>query len=228
MIIEPTATTIMQITGNSSSTATTPARPLRVLFAKRQPATPIRKLRLAPSSSGLTLSTQSARLTIANSGVPLDQGEEIVQSYCQGERCFCGKARRAQGRGNDLLRRPAADPPPAHELHLVQRIGLTHAVRIDGRGRRTPLTVLRLSVRDHFLQAAADIYCTGMSDRAAAAWLHKRLARYRECAWRRDRALGECPPRLAGRINAVMWCVLKCSDRLVSERLIRAVLSRSS
>jgi hypothetical protein len=91
MIIEPTATTTEQINGNSSSTATTPARPLRVRFicAKRQPATPIRKLRLAPSSSGLTLSTQSARLTIANSGVPLDQGEETLHPYCQGERCFC-------------------------------------------------------------------------------------------------------------------------------------------
>ena len=79
MIIEPTATTTEQITGNSSSTATTPARPPRVLFAKRKPATPIRKLRLAPSGNGLTLSTQRARLTIAHSGVPLDQGEEILR-----------------------------------------------------------------------------------------------------------------------------------------------------
>ncbi len=61
----------------------------------------------------------SARLTIANSGVPLDQGEETLQPYCQGERCF-------------LLRQPAADPPPAHELHLVRRIGLT-----CGAGRRS-------------------------------------------------------------------------------------------
>jgi hypothetical protein len=60
MIIEPTATTTEQITGNSSSTATTPARPLRVLFicAKRQPATPIRKLRLAPSNGGPTLNAK--------------------------------------------------------------------------------------------------------------------------------------------------------------------------
>jgi hypothetical protein len=90
----------------------------------------------------------------------------------------------------------------------VQRTGLTHAVPIDRRSRRTPLTLLHLTVRDLFLRAAADIYCTGMSDRQAAAWLHKKLARYRECAWCRDRVEEQCPSRLAGRINALMWCVL--------------------
>jgi hypothetical protein len=50
MIIEPAATTAEQITGNSSRTAITDARPLR-FRAKRQLATPIRKLRLAPVAS---------------------------------------------------------------------------------------------------------------------------------------------------------------------------------
>jgi hypothetical protein len=111
------------------------------------------------------------------------------------------------------------------EILLVQRIVLTHAVSIDRRGKRTPLTLLHLIVRDLFLRAAADIYCAGMSDRAAAAWLHKKLARYRECAWRRDQNEARCPPRLAGRINGLMWCVLKCCDRVVSERTIRRALS---
>ena len=55
MIIEPAATTTEQIIGHSSRTATMAARPPRVLFvcAKRQPATPIPKLRLS-FSSGLT------------------------------------------------------------------------------------------------------------------------------------------------------------------------------
>jgi hypothetical protein len=97
---------------------------------------------------------------------------------------------------------------------------------IDGRGHgRTPLKLLHLSMRNHFLRAAAEIHCTGMSNRAAAVWLHKRLARYRECACRRDSAEPSCPPRLAGRINALMWCVLKCSDRLVSDRTIRRALA---
>jgi hypothetical protein len=50
MIIEPTATITEQIPGNSSRTARTAARPLW-FRAKRQLATPIRKLRLAPVAS---------------------------------------------------------------------------------------------------------------------------------------------------------------------------------
>src|SRR5262245_38488499 len=52
MISEPIATATGQMKGNSSSTPTTTARTRRVLFtcAKRQPATPIGYLRLAPSS----------------------------------------------------------------------------------------------------------------------------------------------------------------------------------
>ena len=55
MINDPIATTTGQMNGNSSSTPTTTARTRRDLFicAKRQPATPIGHLRLAPSSSGL-------------------------------------------------------------------------------------------------------------------------------------------------------------------------------
>ena len=55
MTIEPAATATEQITGHSSRTATMAARPPRFLFvcAKRQPATPIRKLRLS-FSSGLS------------------------------------------------------------------------------------------------------------------------------------------------------------------------------
>ncbi len=34
------------------------------------------------------------------------------------------------------------------------------------------------------------------------------------------------PPRLAGRLDGLLWCVLKVRDRLVSERLIRAVLAQ--
>src|SRR6478609_594151 len=54
MTVEPIATTTGQTNGNSSSRPTRIARARRVLFtfAKRQPATPIGHLRLAPSSSG--------------------------------------------------------------------------------------------------------------------------------------------------------------------------------
>jgi hypothetical protein len=80
---------------------------------------------------------------------------------------FCGKARRAQGRGNDLLRQPVADPPPAHALHLVQRIGLTHAVPVHGRGRRMPQTQLLIDERDKLLIEAAKHF-PGSYDREIA------------------------------------------------------------
>jgi hypothetical protein len=109
----------------------------------------------------------------------------------------------------------------------LQPIELTRAEPVDYRGKRLPMTLLHLTVRDHFLRLAADIHCVGMSDRQAAAYLHKRLARYRECAWQRDAPEECCPPRLAGRVNGLMWVVLKCSDRVVSQRLIRMILSRT-
>jgi hypothetical protein len=97
-----------------------------------------------------------------------------------------------------------------------------------GPGHRLPMTLLHLAVRDCFLRLAAEIHCGGMSGHQAAEWLHKKLARYRECAWQRDRIAAECPRRLYGRVEGLLWAALKCSDRLVSERLIRFVLSRSS
>ena len=110
----------------------------------------------------------------------------------------------------------------------VRAIAFVDAGPIDGRGKRSNQTLLRLSKRDHLLREAARRFCAGMSDRQAAALLHARLARYRAGAWRRDRSEALCPQRLAGRLDALMWMVLKVSDRLVSERLIRLVLSRSS
>ena len=43
----------------------------------------------------------------------------------------------------------------------VRASAFADAVPVDGRGRRTPLTLLHLSMRDHFLRTAAGIYCTG-------------------------------------------------------------------
>jgi hypothetical protein len=81
MISEPTATTKGQINGNSSSTATTVARPIRVLFkrAKRQPATPIRTTPFGPQQR-LSNSINAKRAAIANSDVTLGEGEETLST----------------------------------------------------------------------------------------------------------------------------------------------------
>jgi hypothetical protein len=87
------------------------------------------------------------------------------------------------------------------------------------------MTLLHLAVRNLFLRLAAEIHCAGMSDRQAAEWLHKKLARYRECAWQRDRFEQECPSKLYGRVEGLLWAALKCADNVPSSRTIRRKLS---
>ena len=97
---------------------------------------------------------------------------------------------------------------------------------IDGRGKRTPSTMLAIDERDQFLRVAADRFCVGMSDRAAATMLRTKLTRYQTGAWRRDRVEALCPARHRGRIDELLWCVLKVRDAVPSERTIRAALAR--
>jgi hypothetical protein len=94
-----------------------------------------------------------------------------------------------------------------------------------GPGHRLPMTTLHLTVRDHFLRAAAEIHCGGMSGHQAAAWLHKRIGIYRSGGWQRDRTLSECPLRLYGRVEGLIWAALKCCDNVPSARTIRRKLS---
>src|SRR6185436_19917331 len=85
MIIEPAATTTEQIPGHSSRTATMAACPPRFLFicAKRQPATPIRKLRLVPDC-GLTSNDAKHSSAISQFGCSLwIQGQEPEPSGVQ-------------------------------------------------------------------------------------------------------------------------------------------------
>jgi hypothetical protein len=98
---------------------------------------------------------------------------------------------------------------------------------LDLRGRRTPSTMLQLDERDHFLRLAADAFCVGMSDRAAAVYLRAKLSRYRGGAWQRDRVEERCPDRWRGTITELLWCLLKARDAIPSERLVRAKLSQA-
>jgi len=72
------------------------------------------------------------------------------------------------------------------------------------------------------LQIVTALGCQTVLQRAM---LYTKLRRYREGAWRRDRAEALCPARHRGTINELMWCVLRVRNRLVGERLIRAVLA---
>lgn len=113
----------------------------------------------------------------------------------------------------------------ARAMKPLRTIELTHAVPLDGRGKRSPADMLARSERDHFLREAARRHCVGMSERAAAATLCTKLARYREAAWRRERTEPLCPPRHAGTVTAMFWCVLKARDHAPSEPTIRRALA---
>ncbi|MET4518123.1 hypothetical protein [Bradyrhizobium sp. I1.7.5] len=98
-----------------------------------------------------------------------------------------------------------------------------------GRGHPTPAEMLSRDERDRYLIAAADRYCVGLSDNAAADVLVAKLSLYRVTAWQRDRDCEEalCPHRHRGTIREFFWMILKARDRLPGERLVREVLRAS-
>jgi hypothetical protein len=98
------------------------------------------------------------------------------------------------------------------------------AMPLDGRGRRTPQTMLLLDERDQFLRAAA-AHFPGLSHREIARRLHVALSRYRDGRWRRDQSELTCPSQHAGKLTATLWMLLRVKDYVPSERTIRAALA---
>jgi hypothetical protein len=110
----------------------------------------------------------------------------------------------------------------------VRTSDVASAEPCDGRGRRTPQTLLLLDERDGYLRQAAT-YFPGCSDRETARRLREALAIYRNGRWRRDRSEALCPPRHAGKLTAVLWMILKVRDAPPpSVRTITVALSRKS
>lgn len=99
---------------------------------------------------------------------------------------------------------------------------------VFGAGHRTPATLLAIDERDRYLVEAADRFCVGMSDNAAAHYLLAGLTRFRETAWLNDDAEAACPSRHRGSVREFFWMILKSHDRLPSERLVREVLRASA
>ena len=89
---------------------------------------------------------------------------------------------------------------------------------------RLPETLQAIARRDALLREAAARFCAGMTDHQASALLHVKLLRYQTSAWRRDRAEAECPPRLAGRLDALLWQILRTRDHIPSAMTIRRAL----
>jgi hypothetical protein len=104
---------------------------------------------------------------------------------------------------------------------------LRHSPVPDGRGHRTPQTIMLLDERDALLIEAAHRFCVGMSDRQAARHLRIALLRYQAVRWQRTRSQAICPPQHRGRLDALLWCMLKVRDHVPSEMTIRRALAFS-
>jgi hypothetical protein len=114
---------------------------------------------------------------------------------------------------------------PARQLEF----DLTKAEPIDDRrGHRLPETLAALDQRDALLCEAARRFYADTSHRQAAIRLRTALARYECSAWRRERIAITCPSRHAGKLEASCWRILRASDRVPSESLIRQILARGS
>jgi hypothetical protein len=94
----------------------------------------------------------------------------------------------------------------------------------DLRGHRLPETLHAIARRDELICEAARRYFPGASDREIARQLRTALSRYREGRWRRDRSESLCPH--AGKLPALLWCLLKTRDAVPSDRTIRLALAR--
>jgi hypothetical protein len=85
------------------------------------------------------------------------------------------------------------------------------AVPLDGRGRRTPQTLLLIHERDALLVEAARFY-PGLSQRETARLIRVALSRYQTGRWQGERADLTCPAQHAGKLTAVLWMLLRVRD----------------
>jgi hypothetical protein len=108
---------------------------------------------------------------------------------------------------------------------LVQH--LAHPEPLDRRGRRLPETLARIEQRDDLIVEAAEKFFPGLSASAAAEALRRALARYADCAWRRDAATPRCPDRHRGRIEGACWEILSVHARVPATRTIRLALGKT-
>ena len=96
---------------------------------------------------------------------------------------------------------------------------MKHERFVEGRGRRTPSTLLMIDERDALLVEAARFY-PGLSQREIARRLRSRLLIYRNGRWRRSCAELKAP-HPPEKIDAVLWAILRVKDYVPSEMTIR-------
>jgi hypothetical protein len=94
------------------------------------------------------------------------------------------------------------------------------------RGHRTTATLDAIERRNQLILEAADRYFPGLSGRETARRLRVCLLRYQCGAWRRTRTEASCPDRHLGRLEALLWQLLKVRDHVPGDKLVRTALAR--
>jgi hypothetical protein len=108
----------------------------------------------------------------------------------------------------------------------LQPIELTHALPLDGRGRRSNHTLLLIKARDVLLMESARFF-PAASERETARQLLDALKTYSAGRWRRDAVLAPLPPQYVGTYRMLFWAILKLHDHVPCDRVIRAAVARA-
>jgi hypothetical protein len=111
-------------------------------------------------------------------------------------------------------------------MRSVRTTDLANGVPVDGRGRRSNETYLRLDERDALLIEIARRFYPGLSHLEAAHRLRSRLLIYRNGRWQRT-CTELRSPHPAEKLDALLWSLLKSRDAIPAVRSIRAVLARA-
>jgi hypothetical protein len=98
-----------------------------------------------------------------------------------------------------------------------------YAAPVDGRGRRTPQTLLLIDERDALLVEIARRFYPGVSQRVAAHRLRRSWLLYQQGRWRRT-CVELKPPHDARSLDAALWGLLWIKDYVPSEMTIRRAL----
>lgn len=108
---------------------------------------------------------------------------------------------------------------PAVHKHLIDQM-------METRGKRTPGTLWIIDTKYRLLRMMARCFFAGLSERQASAAIVAKVEQYRcRGAWRRDRLEHVCPARHHGKVEEVMFTLLKIRDASVSIGTCRRALS---
>lgn len=99
-------------------------------------------------------------------------------------------------------------------------------IAVPGPGKRKAETVWKVETKYRLLRMAARCHFAGLSEREAAAAIAAKIDQYRNRGgWRRDRLEAVCPARHRGKIEEILYALLKVQDAEPSKATICRALA---